>query len=267
MPENHKPVSKRDGLELGHYDYYQGSGVVEAKKESGHKKWSENDINEIRKHRVPDISRKILIYFFLLFLMILLIGVVLIREVECDRLQKEIVEGIAGQFPANDNRFSDMSEVAKILNRIQNRVISGIFVLLFCVIIFMYVIMRYFVHPIENMGKTVYRMTMGHLDEMVSTCANPEIDKLGELINDLAINLQEILLHVWSHTSQDMELLDRIVKECSTKSGGNGIPAAIKDDLRIIRQDIEDMQNMVKAFDYYHVRFEQEKIIAGEKIK
>ncbi len=247
------------------HDYYQGSGVVETKiKRSHDKKWSGNVINGIRRNRIPNIRKKILIHFSFVFFVIFLIGVGLIHEVRGDRLQKEIAEAIVRQFPADDNRFLDMSEVTNILERVQDRVILGISVLFLCVIASMYVFMRYFVRPLDNMGKTVYQMNQGHLDEMVSVCANSEINKIGELINDLAINLQEILLHVWSHTGQDRILLDRIVKVCCTKSGGNGIPEEIKDDLRIVRQDIEDMQNMVKAFDYYNVRIEKEKIIAGE---
>ena len=250
------------------YDYYQGSGVVGAKKKRGHdKKWSGNVINGIRRNRIPNISKKILIHFSLVFFVIFLIGVALVHEVGRDRLQKEIAEGIVRQFPADDNRFVDMSEVINIVERVQDRVIFGILVLFLFVISSMYVFMRYFVRPLDNMGKTVYQMSKGHLDEMVPVCANSEINKIGELINDLAINLQEILLHVWSHTGQDIILLDRIVKVCGTKAGGNGIPEEIKDDLRIVRQDIEDMQNMVKAFEYYNVRIEKEKIIAGEQLK
>jgi hypothetical protein len=248
------------------HDYYQGSGAVEAKKQRGHdKKWFGNVINGIRRNPIPNISKKIFIHFSLVFLVIFFVGIGLIHEVGRDSLQKEIAESIVRQFPADDNEFPDMSEVTNILERVQYRVILGISVLFLCVIASMYVFMRYFVRPLDNMGKTVHQMTKGHLDEMVSVCANNEINKIGELINDLAINLQEILLHVWSHTGQDIVLLDRIVEVCGTKSGGNGILEEIKDDLRIVRQDIEDMQNMVKAFDYYNIRFEKEKIIAGEK--
>ncbi|MDY6789744.1 MAG: hypothetical protein SWH54_00580 [Thermodesulfobacteriota bacterium] len=241
---------------------------MEDNKKRGHYlKRSGNVIDEIRRNRVPGISKKILIYFSLVFFVIFLVGIGLIYELGRDRLQKEIAEDMVRQFSQSEYALPEVNEITNILRRIQDRVILGISALLLCVIASMYVFMRYFVRPIDHMGKTVYQMTRGHLDAMVSECANSEINKIGELINDLAIDLQEILLHVWSHTGQDIILMDRIVRVCGAKSGGDGIPEEIKDDLRIVRQDIEDMQNMVKAFDYYNVRFDKEKIIAEEQLK
>jgi methyl-accepting chemotaxis protein len=238
---------------------------VEAKKKRGHdKKQFGNITNGIRKKRIPNISKKILIYFFFLFFLICLIGAGLIHEVGRERLQKEIAEGIVRQLSADYNGFSDISEVANIIKRMQHRVMLGISALLLCVIASMYIFMRYFVKPLDKLGKTVYQMTRGHLDEMVTISPNGEINKIGELVNDLAINLQEILLHVWSHTSQDILLLDRIVKILGSQTRGNDLPPEIRDDLKSVYKDIEDMQSMVKAFDYYHVRLEKEKIVSDD---
>ncbi len=217
------------------------------------------------KHRAPDFREKYFIYCFLVFFIILMAGIELISEVRRSRLQEQIVESITSRSLEHDNSLWNMSEAGRILQRLQNRVILVVAVLFLCVVASMFLFYRNFIRPVDEIGKAVYKMANGHLDSMVPVCSGGEIGKIGELINDLAINLQEILLHVWNHTGQDIVLLDRIVKVCGTKSGGNGIPDEIKNDLRIVRQDIEDMQNMVKAFDYYNIRFEKEKIIAGEK--
>lgn len=217
------------------------------------------------KHYAPDLRRKYFIYCFLVFFIILMAGIELIYEVRSGRLQEQIVESITNRSLEHDNSLWNMSEAGRILQRLQKRVILVVAAVFLCVVASMFLFYRNFMRPVDEMGKAVYQMANGHLDEMIPVCSCGEIGKMGELINDLAIDLQEILLHVWNHTGQDIVLLDRIVKVCGSKSGGNGIPDEIKDDLRIVRQDIEDMQNMVKAFDYYNVRFEKEKIIAGEK--
>ena len=215
------------------------------------------------KKNTPDFRKKYLIYFIPAIFIILLLGVELIYEVGSDGLYKKIIESIYSQFPDHANN-SDMSEVRNILESLHIRVIMVVSILFLCFAVSAIMFYRNFVKPVDKMARGVRRMAGGHLNELIQVSSDNEIGKIGELINDLAINMQEILLHVWNHTGQDIVLLDRIVKICGSKSGGNGIPEEIKDDLRIVRQDIEDMQNMVKAFDYYNVRFEKEKIIAEE---
>ncbi|MGD9358937.1 MAG: hypothetical protein PVH85_08700, partial [Desulfobacterales bacterium] len=85
-----------------------------------------------------------------------------------------------------------------------------------------------------------------------------------ESINDLAIDLQEILLHVWNHTRQDIVLMERIAPILSSQPVVNGLPAQFKENFYLVKQDIEDMRDMVKAFNYYHVRLEEEKVLVNE---
>ena len=220
--------------------------------------------NKSAKNHTPDFCKKYLIYFISAIFIIILMGVELIYEVRSDGLYKQIAESIFSQFPDQvDN--PDMSEIRNIIKSLHDRVIMVVSILFLCFAVSAILFYRNFVKPVDKMARGVRRMAGGHLNELIQISSDNEIGKIGELINDLAINMQEILLHVWNHTGQDIVLLDRIVKVCSSKSGGNGIPEEIKDDLRIVRQDIENMRNMVKAFDYYNVRFEKEKIIAGVK--
>jgi len=222
--------------------------------------------NKSAKNHTPDFRKKYLIYFIPVIFIILLLGIELIYELGSDGLNKKIVESIYSQFPDQANN-PDMTEVKNILKSLHVRAIMVVSILFLCFGVSAILFYRNFVKPVDKMAKGARRMAGGHLDKLIQVSSDNEITKIGELINDLAINMQEILLHVWNHTAQDIVLLDRIVKVCGTKSGGNGIPEEIKDDFRIVRQDIEDMQNMVKAFDYYNVRFEKERILAGEQIQ
>jgi hypothetical protein len=68
----------------------------------------------------------------------------------------------------------------------------------------------------------------------------------------------------WNHTRQDIVLMERIAAIMSSQPGGNGMPVEIKEDFYFVKQDIEDMRNMVKAFNYYHVRLDEEKVLVNE---
>ena len=105
-------------------------------------------------------------------------------------------------------------------------------------------------------------MADGRLDELIRVKTLGEIGKIGEFINDIAMNLQEIMLHVWNHTKHDILILDRIVGIIKSQPDGNGLFQEISEDFRIVKEDIENMRSMVEDFDYYGVRLKDGRTIA-----
>lgn len=117
--------------------------------------------------------------------------------------------------------------------------------------------------PLDAMAKAVERMADGHLDQMVHVSTGDEIRKLSESINDLAINLQEILLHVWSHTEHSMTLINSITESIYFQSE-NRVSTGVREELEALRRGMEDMQTMVKAFEFYHIQIDEGKIVVNE---
>ncbi len=216
------------------------------------------------KNYVPNLAKKIWIYFSLVILISLPLTGALIYEVGSDRLHGQIQASIAAQLPEPDKGPPDINEAGGILTRLQNRMILATSVIFLAVIVGIFFLIRNVIKPLDEIGRAAFKMAHGHLDEMVPVRSRNEIGKIGELINDLAIDLQEILLHVWNHTGQDIVLLNRIAAIMNSQPGGNGMPPEIREDFYFVRQDIEDMRDMVKAFNYYNVRLHEEKVLVND---
>jgi HAMP domain-containing protein len=217
------------------------------------------------KHYAPNFGHKILICFMPLILITLTLGAGLIYEVGSGHLFAKIQESAIRHPSEQDKVDLGINQIRGILKGLQNHVILVVSVLLLSVIIMMFFFMGSIAKPLDELGKVAFQMVNGRLNELVPVRTNDEIGKIGELINDLAINLQEILLHVWNHTGQDIVLLDRIGRIVNSQPGGNGMPPEIREDFRFVRQDIEDMQTMVKAFDFYRVRLDQTKVMKNDQ--
>ena len=223
------------------------------------------------KYAAPHLAKKIWFYFFLIILVTLPLTASLIYEVGSERLHAQIVESISGPVnatslpsPVSGARTHENGEIGKILKHLQIRmllVMSGVFLTFFVAI---FVFMRRIIKPLDEIGRATFKMAHGRLDEPVPVREHNEIGKIGEFINDLAIDLQEILLHVWNHTRQDIVLMERIAPIMSSQPLGNGLPAKFREDFYLVKQDIEDMRDMVKAFNYYHVRLDEEKVLVNE---
>ena len=223
------------------------------------------------KYAAPQLGKKMWFYFSLVIIVTLPLIVSLIYELGSERLHAQIVKSTAGPentaLPSSSvpaEKTAESGDIGRILKRLQNKTILVMSVVFLVVIGTIFLFMRRIIRPLDDIGRAAFKMAHGRLDEPVPIRDRNEISKIGELINDLAIDLQEILLHVWNHTRQDIVLMERIAVNMSSQSGGNGMPMDIKEDFYFVKQDIEDMRDMVKAFNYYHVRLDEEKVLANQ---
>ena len=223
------------------------------------------------EYAVPHLSKKIWFCFSLIVIITLPLIASLIYEVGSQRLHGQIVKSILGppntalsSSPVPAAKKSKTGGAAVVLKRLQNRMILVMSAVFLAVIVAFFVFMRRIIKPLDEIGRATFKMAHGQLDELVPVQENNEIGKIGKSINDLAIDLQEILLHVWNHTRQDIILMERIAPIMRSQSVGNGLPAQFKEDFYLVKQDIEDMRDMVKAFNYYHVRLDEEKVLVNE---
>ena len=223
------------------------------------------------KYAVPHLSKKMWFCFSLVIIVTLPLIASLIYEVGSQRLHVQIVQSILG--PANSAissspvpaaKRSETGSVAVILKRLQNRMILVMSVIFLTVSVAIFVFMRRIIKPLDEIGRATFKMANGQLDEPVPVRKHNDIGKIGECINDLAIDLQEILLHVWNHTRQDIVLMERIAPMMSSEHVANSLPAQFREDFYLVKQDIEDMRDMVKAFNYFNVRLDKEKVLVNE---
>lgn len=97
----------------------------------------------------------------------------------------------------------------------------------------------------------------------VPSASGNDIGEIGGVLNDLAANLQEVLLHVWRHTTRSMALIDGINKNLM-RLNRHGLTHGIAEDVEGVRQNIQQMQDLVRAFEYYDIQLEDGRILATE---
>lgn len=115
--------------------------------------------------------------------------------------------------------------------------------------------------PIYAIRRAVYRLAQGKLNETVSIESNDEFGQIGSNINELAANLQELLLYIWKQSGQCIVCLDNIKKSADP----NGEPLSITDakqQLEELSAAIENMRQMAKAYVFYDVRLDGEQTLA-----
>ena len=122
----------------------------------------------------------------------------------------------------------------------------------------LFVFHHYVLKPLAHVHAATRQMTDGHLDILARIARQDEIGRLGESINDLAVNMQEVLLFVWNHSQQSRELFDQTAERLAAPEP---LPA-IQDNLKKMRQNNEDLKAIVLSFSYFEIRLEHERMLA-----
>ena len=144
---------------------------------------------------------------------------------------------------------------------IRYRIIGAMFAAMSLLMAIPFLFIRNIVEPLEHVLMAVRKITEGNLDTTVPIRNSDEIGKIGEQINALSVNIQEILLHVWNHSRDAAVFLERI--EQYIRSAGGNPPSDTEQDIALIRNSMEEMQNMVKTFEYYDIRMDDDRLVGA----
>lgn len=115
--------------------------------------------------------------------------------------------------------------------------------------------------PIYTIRRAVYRLAQGKLNETVSIESNDEFGQIGANINELAANLQELLLHIWKQTGQCIIHLKDIEQSVS-QNGDTSSNADTLKHLEALTSAVENLREMAKAYVFYDVHLDGEQTLA-----
>lgn len=115
--------------------------------------------------------------------------------------------------------------------------------------------------PIRIIRQALSRLASGKLNETVSLDTPDEFGQIGAGINELAANLQELLLYIWKQTGECNQLLDQIKNAKITNPAC--VPKPVDPaELAKLDQAIQNLREMAKAYVFYDVRLDGEQALA-----
>lgn len=203
-----------------------------------------------------NLRTRLLVFYSLLIPVLFSIVTVVMFGTGNEPLQLPASEGISNLVPEYVNR------VVSAIQRSQYGII--LVVMIISIISTTLIVERTIMTPIKKLGRTAKRMADGHLDETVSIPANDEIGIIGKSINDLAVNQQETLLFVWNHSSHSIRLIERIKINIKTGTDNEEICDVIE-VLKLLQQNMEELQSLVRSFHFYDICIDGDKILASNK--
>jgi methyl-accepting chemotaxis protein len=160
------------------------------------------------------LQRTMIIYFLLIGFASSLVGVEFILDTQKQELRYELLEGFQ-KLSRDEIRFEDAFQPIRML---RNKAIVMVFVILCVVVIVLTMFIKNVTEPLQHMIDVSREIARGDLSKSINIAANNELAELGNVINDLTTNMQEMILLADEVCASGVELVGEL--SASLADGG-----------------------------------------------
>lgn len=119
--------------------------------------------------------------------------------------------------------------------------------------------------PVRTISKAISKLAKGQLNETVTINTSDEFEQIGTSLNELAANLQELLLYIWKQSGQCQALLDQIHSNPDLQHDKR-LTLESLGYLKQLSEAIDNLRDMAKAYVFFDVTIEGAKTRAIDQL-
>ncbi len=208
-----------------------------------------NILMKNNKHFRYTLQRTMIIYFLLVGFASLLVGVEFILDTHSSRFENELLANCE-QY---NNGNIDSDEFLAPVDKLRSKAVLMIGIILLVMIIVLTMFVKNITEPLQHMIEVSREISKGDLNHSIRIEAENELAQLGGVINEMASNLQEILLLA----RQMCRSGERFVSNAEILIGDGDIDGSkaleLKAEVRKLHSEIAMMQEVIEYFNIYTV--------------
>ncbi|MBM3301647.1 MAG: HAMP domain-containing protein, partial [Deltaproteobacteria bacterium] len=130
---------------------------------------------------------------------------------------------------------------------------------LVCIVSILYLLAKKIIVPLDLVTLATKDISRGDLSITVPTNPHSCLEELGQALNDLTANFQEVLLFTGTTAANSRSSVEKIEK--ALESRGEKPDDELLEQIRGVTQDLETLGSMVEAFTFYQARFDGQTVI------
>lgn len=193
------------------------------------------------------LKRKMVFYFLLVAVANIFVGIELLVEIRSDKYRSKVIETVV----QIKNGEKTEQAIFPLLDNLTKKFVYmvGILILVSAIVLFLFVIQ--IASPIQYMINKAKKIAGGDLSVSLTMKSKDEISDLGNLINDLTVNLQEIIVQL----KQMHAAFERASIFLETKL--SLLPELQKHfqlEQRLLKDNVENIAMIKQAFTVYQMR-------------
>ncbi len=159
-----------------------------------------------RKWFKDNLQHTMSFYFMLIILASFLVGVEFILDIQDEQLKQSLLSNIS-QYNQQQMSFEQAFEP---LVKLRNQAVLMFIIIMFVMLIIFKMFINNITNPLQHMIEVAKKMSQGDLTQAVVIQEKNELSELGDMINEMSANLQEISLLTRNVASRYQHLCDNV---------------------------------------------------------
>ncbi len=195
---------------------------------------------------------------------VIAVNVKFIWDLSGQSAAKVVEESVTAAKERGADSDTDALVVAETLRMGRTRLVIILLILVGCFGTTLFLLIRKLFMPLREIGRAAREIASGNLGVTVGGTSRDGMFELGESINEVAANFQEVLLFTGTmagNVYSKIAVIENRLEECP----GSEAVDELKEDLQDIERNMEVLTNMVEEFDFFHTRFDGRRVVSKQR--
>lgn len=195
------------------------------------------------------LQRTMIIYFLLIGFASVLVGVEFLADFHSGKLKAEIWDNMKQYGPDQQHQ----EQILAPIDRMRSKAMLMVGIIMLVVIIVLTMFIKNITEPLQHMIRTSEKISEGDLSQTVRIEANNELADIGNVINEMASNLQEIILLSRRMCRKGQLFVDDAMEQLKEKPVSKEKIAMLEDSVKRIGGDLTLLDEVIAYFSFYTV--------------
>ncbi len=125
----------------------------------------------------------------------------------------------------------------------------------------LYIIVKNFMRPIEDLRLAIAAMSKGNLSASARIGENTDVNEASKLLNAFSANIQEVMLFTGTNAGTGREAAEQL-QRILANTGSDGWINDATDHLRIVRKSFDGIISVSSEFEFFHTQYDGRKVVA-----
>ena len=190
-----------------------------------------------------------ILYFLLIGFASLMVSVEFIAETYSAKFEQELLSGLK-QYAEGK---TDAESVFVPIDRLKKKAILMIAIILVVIIIVLTMFIRNITEPLQHIIDLSRKISQGDLSRTISIRSENELAELGNVINEITGNLQEITILSKNLCESGTEIIENTLSMLNQSDFGETEKAMLETEIGNMKTEFDTLSEMIEYFNFYTV--------------
>jgi len=200
------------------------------------------------------LQRTMIIYFLLIGFATLLVGVEFLFDSHPGALKAEIW----GSIPQAVQASIDQETLFAPIDRLRSKAILMVVIIMVVILIVLTMFIKHITEPLQHMIQLSQKISAGDLSQTIKIQSNNELSELGNVINEMSSNLQEIILLSKRMCTNGQVFVDDALKQLQSGKFNNRSILQLQGTISDLGHELTMLNDVIAYFSFYSVERKQD---------